>query len=83
MSLVLSDKGVLLAEPEIAMTGLPALDREGTPLEDIARDAAIGTIDSLPKPKRKDQALVSEAVRRASAPRSIRPGARSRSARCW
>ena len=65
VSLVLSDKGVLLAEPEIAMTGLPAVDREGTPFEDIARDAAIGTIDSLPKPKRKDQALVSEAVRRA------------------
>ena len=65
VSLVLSDKGVLLAEPEIALTGLPAADREGTPFEDIARDAAIGTIDSLPKPKRKDQALVSEAVRRA------------------
>ena len=38
---------------------------QGTPFEEIARDAAIGTIDSLPKPKRKDQALVSEAVRRA------------------
>ena len=65
VSLVLSDKGVLLAEPEIALTGLPAADNQGTPFEDIARDAAIGTIDSLPKPKRKDQALVSEAVRRA------------------
>ena len=65
VSLVLSDKGVLLAEPEIALTGIPAMDREGTPFEDIARDAAIGTIDSLPKPKRKDQALVSEAVRRS------------------
>jgi ribonuclease J len=65
VSLVLSDKGVLLAEPEIALTGLPAADNEGTPFDDIARDAAIGTIDSLPKPKRKDQALVSEAVRRA------------------
>jgi ribonuclease J len=65
VSLVLSDKGVLLAEPEIALTGIPAVDREGTPFEDIARDAVIGTIDSLPKPKRKDRALVSEAVRRA------------------
>ena len=65
VALVLSDKGVLLAEPEVALTGLPAVDREGTPFEDIARDAAIGTIDSLPKPKRKDQALVGEAVRRA------------------
>ena len=65
ISLVMSDKGVLLAEPEVAVTGLPAADNQGTPFEDIARDAAIGTIESLPKPKRKDQALVSEAVRRA------------------
>jgi ribonuclease J len=65
VSLVLSDKGVLLAEPEVALTGLPAADNQGTPFEEIARDAAIGTIDSLPKPKRKDQALVSEAVRRS------------------
>jgi ribonuclease J len=65
VSLVMSDKGVLLAEPEMALTGLPAVDREGTSFADIARDAVIGTIESLPKPKRKDQALVSEAVRRS------------------
>jgi ribonuclease J len=65
VSLVLSKKGVLLAEPEIALTGLPPADNEGTPLAEIARDAVIGTIESLPKPKRKDEALVSEAVRRS------------------
>jgi ribonuclease J len=65
VSLVLSDKGVLLADPEIAVTGLPATNNEGTPFAEIARDAVIGTIESLPKPKRKDQALVSEAVRRS------------------
>ncbi len=65
VSLVLSDKGVLLAEPEVAVTGLPAADNEGTPFAEIARDAVIGTIESLPKPKRKDQALVTEAVRRS------------------
>jgi ribonuclease J len=65
VSLVLSEKGVLLADPEVALTGLPATDKEGTPFETIARDAVIGTIESLPKPKRKDKALVSEAVRRS------------------
>jgi ribonuclease J len=65
VSLVLSEKGVLLAEPEVAVTGLPATDNEGTPFSEIARDAVIGTIESLPRPKRKDQALVSEAVRRS------------------
>jgi ribonuclease J len=61
---VLSAKGVLLAEPEIALTGLPPADNEGTPLAEIARDAVVGTIESIPRPKRKDQTLVSDAVRR-------------------
>ena len=65
VSLVMSEKGHLLAEPEVALTGLPATDNGGTSFVEIARDAVIGTIDSLPKPKRKDQALVSEAVRRS------------------
>ncbi|HSD92936.1 MAG TPA: ribonuclease J [Methyloceanibacter sp.] len=65
VSLVMSAKGHLLAEPEVALSGLPAADNAGTPLEEIARDAVIGTIESLPKPKRKDHALVSEAVRRS------------------
>jgi ribonuclease J len=65
VSLVMSEKGHLLAEPEVALTGLPATDNDGTSFVEIARDAVIGTIDSLPKPKRKDQALVSEAVRRS------------------
>jgi ribonuclease J len=64
VSLVLSEKGVLLADPEVALTGLPSVDAEGTPFATIARDAAIGTIESIPRPRRKDQALVSEAVRR-------------------
>jgi ribonuclease J len=65
VSLVLSDKGALLADPEVALTGLPAADTEGTPFETIARDAALGTIDSIPRARRKDQALVTEAVRRS------------------
>ncbi|MGC2410794.1 MAG: ribonuclease J [Methyloceanibacter sp.] len=65
VSLVLSEKGALLADPEVALTGLPATDAQGTPFEIIAREAAIGTIESIPRPRRKDQALVSEAVRRS------------------
>ena len=65
VSLVMSDKGVLLADPEIALQGMPGTDREGTPLEDLARDAVRGTLQSIPKPRRKDHAMVSEAVRRA------------------
>jgi ribonuclease J len=65
VSLVLSEKGVLLAEPEIALTGLPAADAQGTPFAEIVRDAVTGTIESIPRPKRKDQTVVSDAVRRS------------------
>lgn len=65
VSLVLSHKGVLLADPEVSLSGLPVTDRQGVSLSSIARDAAIGTIESIPKPRRKDPAMVSEAVRRS------------------
>ncbi|HEY8264820.1 MAG TPA: ribonuclease J [Methyloceanibacter sp.] len=65
VSLVMSDKGVLLADPEIDLQGMPGTDREGTPLEDLAREAVRGTLQSIPKARRKDHAMVSEAVRRA------------------
>jgi ribonuclease J len=65
VSLVFSEKGVLLADPEVALTGLPQTDAQGVPFERIARDAVVGTLESIPKSRRKDQALVSEAVRRS------------------
>jgi len=65
VSLVLSEKGGLLAEPEVALSGLPAANLQGVSFETIARDAALGAIESIPKPRRKDQAMVSEAVRRS------------------
>ena len=65
LSLVLSEKGVLLAEPEIALTGLPPADAQGTPFAEIVRGSVTGTIESIPRPKRKDRALVSDAVRRS------------------
>jgi ribonuclease J len=65
VSLVLSEKGALLADPEVALTGLPGTDNRGTSFETIAREAAIGAIESIPRPRRKDPKLVSEAVRRS------------------
>jgi ribonuclease J len=65
VSLVLTTKGELVADPEVALSGLPATDTYGTPFSEIARDAAIGTVKSIPRPRRKDPAVVSEAVRRS------------------
>jgi len=64
VSLILTTKGELVADPEIALNGLPEEDNQGIPLREIARDAAIGTVQSIPRPRRKDPALVAEAVRR-------------------
>jgi len=64
VSLVLTTKGELVADPKVALSGLPAADTRGIPFSDIARDAAIGTVRSIPRPRRKDPAMVREAVRR-------------------
>lgn len=53
-----------MADPEVSLTGLPEEDNDGVPLAEIAREAAIGTVESIPRPRRKDPRLVSEAVRR-------------------
>lgn len=64
VSLILTSKGELVAEPEVSLMGLPEEDNRGVPLEETARDAAIGTVKSIPRPRRKDPKLVAEAVRR-------------------
>jgi len=64
VSLILTTKGELVADPQIALNGLPEEDNQGIALREIARDAAIGTVQSIPRPRRKDPALVAEAVRR-------------------
>ena len=64
VSLVLTTKGELVADPEVSLTGLPEEDNQGIPLWEIAREAAIGTVESIPRPRRKNPDLVAEAVRR-------------------
>jgi ribonuclease J len=64
VSLVLTTKGEIVADPEVTLTGLPVTDSHGISLAEIARVAAIGTVESIPRPRRKDPVVVSEAVRR-------------------
>ena len=64
-SIVLDAKGGLVLDPEIALTGIPREDATGRPMEEAVMDAVLGTLDSLPKPRRRDPDLVREAVRRA------------------
>jgi ribonuclease J len=65
VALALSEKGVLVADPEIELIGVPPTDAGGRPMHEIARDAVEETFETLPKPRRRDPDEVAEAVRRA------------------
>ena len=65
VALALTDKGILVADPEIELIGIPDADATGRAMADIARDAVEEAFEALPKPRRRDPNEVAEAVRRA------------------
>jgi ribonuclease J len=64
VALALSEKGVLAADPEVELIGLPETDAGGASMTEIARDAVELAFDALPKPRRRDPDAVAQAVRR-------------------
>ncbi len=64
VALALSDKGVLVTDPEVELFGVPEVDAGGASMTEIARDAIEEAFESLPKPRRRDPDAVAEAVRR-------------------
>jgi ribonuclease J len=64
VALALNEKGVLAADPDIELIGLPETDAGGASMTEIARDAVELAFDALPKPRRRDPDAVAEAVRR-------------------
>jgi ribonuclease J len=64
VALALNEKGVLAADPDIELIGLPETDANGASMTEIARDAVEIAFDALPKPRRRDPDAVAEAVRR-------------------
>jgi ribonuclease J len=65
VAIVLDDKGNMTGEPDAILIGLPDEDAEGDTFEDICIETAEKTVDSLPRPKRRDPDLVAEAVKKA------------------
>lgn len=65
VSLVLTGRGELAADPAVSLLGLPIADASATPFEDIVRDAALTALEGIPRPRRKDTAMTGEAVRRS------------------
>jgi ribonuclease J len=65
VSMLLDERYNIIEDPEVVPFGLPENDHEGELLEDLLYDAAVGAVQSIPREKRKDIAMVREAVRRA------------------
>jgi ribonuclease J len=65
VNVVLDEKYELAGDPDLVAIGVAQVDARGDDMEDLMLDAAIGAVDSIPRQRRKDLDLVSEAVRRA------------------
>jgi ribonuclease J len=65
VSVVMTKAGELATDPVAVLAGVPQLDADGDSRRDIAVKAAIGAIESIPRPRRKSPELVREAVRKS------------------
>src|SRR5690242_3848720 len=65
VAIALDERGMLMADPEVDLIGIPEADAGGEAFVAIASRAAFETVEQLPKPRRRDPEAVSEAVRRA------------------
>jgi ribonuclease J len=63
IALALDSKGTLAGEPEIAMIGIPQLTLDGRRFDEVVHDAAIETIGSLPRARRRDPDSVADSVK--------------------
>jgi ribonuclease J len=64
VALALTRRGELAADPQVVLDGVPYEDADGEPMDEIAHTAIEGTLRSIPKDRRRDVEMVSEAVRR-------------------
>ena len=82
VALAVTDKGVLAADPEIDVQGIPEHAADGELLADIAYNAVLDTFENMPKQRRRDPDTVAEAVRRAVRAAVASIGAKSRYVTC-
>jgi ribonuclease J len=52
VALALTDKGEMAAHPEVELIGIPDLNAEGDSMAEIAYDAVMATVESLPRARR-------------------------------
>jgi ribonuclease J len=65
VALAVTEKGELAADPELDLIGIPERGRDGVLISNVAFDAVMETMDSLPRARRRDPDSVADAVRGA------------------
>jgi ribonuclease J len=65
INVLLDSKLDIVGDPDLVAIGLPQFDIEGEEMEDTLFDAVVSAIESIPRARRKDLAMLQEAVRRA------------------
>jgi ribonuclease J len=65
VALALDERGMLVADPEVELIGIPEADADGEKFDTIAYDAVLDTVEQMPKPRRRDPDAIAESVRRA------------------
>jgi ribonuclease J len=65
VAIAVTANGELAADPEIDMIGIPERGRDGVLMSNIAFEAVMDTVKTLPRARRRDPDSVSEAVRGA------------------
>jgi ribonuclease J len=65
VALALTSGGELAADPDIELIGIPDRGSDNELMVDVVAEAVTDTLQSLPRPRRRDPDSVGEAVRRA------------------
>jgi ribonuclease J len=65
IAFTLDAKGMLAGTPVIESIGIPELAADGRRLDEVAYEAAVEAIESLPRQRRRDPDSVADAVKRA------------------
>jgi ribonuclease J len=65
VALALDDKGMLAADPEVELIGIPEVDQDGGKFAELAYDVALETVEQMPKARRRDPDAIGESVKRA------------------
>jgi len=66
VSLVIDDKGELLADPEVDLIGIPERNARGESIEDIVYNAVVDTAENMPRARKRDPDALGESLRRAA-----------------